>query len=79
MTEEIATAPRRGPKPNPFTRLEKARAKAEKARLAYAKVQNIADALAEAEAEEQAALQELAEATAAAGIAVGFEDGVETR
>lgn len=65
--DETITKPR-GRRPDPFVRVERARAKAERARKAYAKVQAIAEALTEAEAEEQAALQALAEACAAAGV-----------
>lgn len=59
ITEEATTGKRKGPKPNPFARYARARAKADKARRAYEKVQNVAEALAEAEAEEQAALAAL--------------------
>lgn len=67
MTEETTTQ-RKGPKPNPFARLERARVKAEKARTAYRKVQAVADALAVAEAEEQEALAALQDALAAVGV-----------
>jgi multidrug resistance efflux pump len=69
VTEETQpTGKKKGPKPNPFTRVERAKAKVEKARAAYEKVQHLANALEEAEAEEQAALQALQEAVAAAGV-----------
>jgi hypothetical protein len=68
-TGTVATEERQKPgrKPNPFIRLEKARARAEKARAAVEKVQKLVEAKEEAEAEEQAALQALQEAVAASG------------
>jgi hypothetical protein len=68
VEETQPTGKKKGPKPNPFTRVERARAKVEKARAAYEKVQHLANALEEAEAEEQAALSALQEAVAAAGV-----------
>lgn len=59
---------RRGPKPNPFVRLAKARARAEKAREAYAKVSRLADAKEAAEAEERAALEALQAELEAVGV-----------
>lgn len=59
-TEAVeTTGARKGPKPNPFVRLAKARARAEKAREAYAKVERLAQAKDAAEAEEKAALEAL--------------------
>ncbi|MFD4474604.1 hypothetical protein ACFWPU_00605 [Streptomyces sp. NPDC058471] len=66
MTEE--TTKRRGPKPNPFARLERARAKADRARAAYAKVTHLAAALDDAEREEQDALDALQDAVNAANV-----------
>jgi multidrug resistance efflux pump len=68
VEETQPTGKKKGPKPNPFTRVERAKAKVEKARAAYDKVQHLASALEEAEAEEQAALAALQEAVAAAGV-----------
>lgn len=63
MSESEETPkPRKGPKPNPISAYEKARAKAEKARAAYAKVERLAEAVKEAEAEERAAYDALQEA-----------------
>jgi len=65
--EEHATK-RRGPKPNNVGRLsgayQRAHAKAEKARRAYAKVQRLAEELAAAEQAEQEAYDALQEALA---------------
>lgn len=59
-TADVDMAPsRRGRKPDPVLAYKKAHQKAEKARLAYQKVQNIAEAKEEAEALEQEAYSEL--------------------
>lgn len=66
-----ATTKRKGPKPNPFVAYEKARAKADKARAAYEKVQRLAEAKEQAEREEQEALSALQAAYEAVGVNPG--------
>lgn len=80
--EETPAPKRKGPKPNPFTRLKKAQVAAEKARRKAARATNARAeleallaaeeealaAVANAEAEEQAALAALQEAVAAVGV-----------
>lgn len=70
-TTEATSSKRKGPKPNPFVAYEKARAKADKARAAYEKVQKLAEAKEQAEREEQEALSALQAAYEAVGVNPG--------
>lgn len=68
VAEAVVTTKKKGPKPNPFTRVERARLRADKARAAHAKVQSVTDALADAEREEQEALAALKEAVESVSV-----------
>ncbi|OII61153.1 hypothetical protein BJP40_06400 [Streptomyces sp. CC53] len=73
MTDETTATQRRVRKPDPLSRYRKARAKADKARAAYEKVQVLAAALHDAEAEERAAYDALSDELGE----LGFVDGDE--